>query len=150
MKRWPNSSVNAVWITIRPTVITPLVTSLQVKISFLPPGTKSIDHPKASEAKYQIARLQRQSGTSSNPIASLERVTKQDANYLLARFEICSVRFDLWKKEKDPEPRSSINCLRCPKSKGMPEIGPKTCSRNQLRLAGCWGQIDQGLCQMLS
>ena len=66
------------------------------------------DHPKASEAKYQIARLQRQSGTSRNPIASLERVTKPDANYLLARFEICSVRFDLWKKEKDPETRSSI------------------------------------------
>ena len=41
------------------------------------------------------------------------------------------------------------HCLR-PKSKGMPEIGPKTCSRYLLRLAGGWGQIDQGLCQMLS
>lgn len=66
------------------------------------------DHPKASEARYQIARLQRQAGTSANPIAALERVTSQDANYLLARFEICMVRFDLWKQEKDVKKRSEI------------------------------------------
>lgn len=66
------------------------------------------DHPKASEARYQIARLQRQAGTSANPIAALERVTSQDANYLLARFEICTVRFDLWKQEKDPDKRGEL------------------------------------------
>jgi TolA-binding protein len=66
------------------------------------------DHPKASEARYQIARLQRQAGTSANPIAALERVTSQDTHYLLARFEICLVRFDLWKQEKDPKKRTEL------------------------------------------
>lgn len=55
------------------------------------------DHPKATEARYQLAKLQRQTGSSTRSIASLEAIAPDDPNYLMARYELISLKHEAWK-----------------------------------------------------
>ncbi|MEZ6106499.1 MAG: hypothetical protein R3B96_10380 [Pirellulaceae bacterium] len=61
------------------------------------------DHPKATEAKYQLARLQRQSGSSARSIAVLEAIGSSDPNYLMARFELVTLRYEAWKNAAETD-----------------------------------------------
>lgn len=60
-------------------------------------------HPKASEAKYQVGRLQRFAGSSTNTRNSLESIKPDDPNYPMARYEIVVARHQQWNQVKsDP------------------------------------------------
>ncbi len=65
------------------------------------------DHPKSAEARYQIARLQRSDGNSGRSIAALEGIAPSDPNYVDARFELISLRFDAWKKGATDEAKAT-------------------------------------------
>lgn len=62
------------------------------------------DHPKADEARYQIARLERGSGDNARSLSVLEAIGPDDPNYRLARFEIVSLRFENWKRQPADSP----------------------------------------------
>jgi len=57
------------------------------------------DHPKADEARYQIARLERGSGDTTRSLSVLEAIGSDDPNYRLARFEIVGLLFENWKQQ---------------------------------------------------
>lgn len=88
-----------------PTQLDQAVSALQqISISYA-------DHPKAAEARYLLARLQRQTGSSTRSIAALEAIPADDPNYVLARYELVTLKFDAWKNAAEADQANAYQAL---------------------------------------
>jgi hypothetical protein len=56
------------------------------------------NHEYAQQANYHISKLRRNASSPAENLASLEKLPRDNPNYLPARYDICIIRYGQWKK----------------------------------------------------
>ena len=61
------------------------------------------NHKYAQQADYHISKLRRNASSPAENLADLEKLSPDNANYLPARYDICTIRYGQWKSKKGRE-----------------------------------------------